>query len=189
MAVRATEIRKGQVIEKDGDLLLITEYTHKTPGNLRAIITLKTKSLINGQSNSMRLGSGDMLEVAYLDRRKAEYLYKEANGDFVFMDSENYEQFNLTPELIGDQMRWVKDNTVIEVTFHGENPIGVELPTSVILEVTEAEAAVKGNTATNVKKSAIVETGAEVKVPLHINAGERIKISTETGDFMGRAND
>lgn len=189
MGVRATEIRKGQVIEKDGDLLLITEYTHKTPGNLRAIITIKTKSLISGQSNSTRLGSGDVVEVAYLDRRKAEYLYKESNGDFVFMDSVSYDQFNLTPALVGEQMRWVKDNSTIEVTFHDENPIGVELPSSVVLEVTEAEDAVKGNTATNVKKNAVVETGAEVKVPLHITAGERIKISTETGDFMGRAND
>ncbi|MEO0651744.1 MAG: hypothetical protein AAFZ65_13795, partial [Planctomycetota bacterium] len=86
MGVRATEIRKGQVIEHNGDLLLITEYTHKTPGNLRAIIQIKTKSLNTGQSNSMRLSSSDVIDVAVLDRKKCQYLYKEGNGDFVFMD-------------------------------------------------------------------------------------------------------
>lgn len=189
MGVKATEIRKGQVIEKDGELLLITEYTHKTPGNLRAIIQIKTKSLSSGQSNSMRLSSSDIVEVAFLDRRKCEYLYREGNGDYIFMDSESYEQFPLGDDLVGEVMGYVKENTPVEVTFHEQTPIGVELPPSVVLEVVEAEAAVKGNTATNVKKSAVVETGMEVKVPMHINAGEKIKISTADGSFMGRAND
>ena len=189
MGVRATEIRKGQVIEVNGDLLLITDYEHKTPGNLRAIINIKTKSLKTGQANSMRLGSGDILEVAYLDRRKAEYLYKESNGDFIFMDSENYEQFHLTPEFCGDQMRFCKENTQVEVTFHGSTPIGVELPQVVELQITEAEAAVKGNTATNVKKNAMLETGTEIKVPLHIDSGELVRVNTQTGEFMGRAKE
>lgn len=189
MGVRATEIRKGQVIEKDGDLLLITEYTHKTPGNLRAIIQIKTKSLNTGQSNSMRLSSNDVVEVAFLDRRKCSYLYREGTGPYIFMDSENYEQFPLEDSLVGDVMGFIKENTEVEVTFHNTTPIGVELPPSVILEVTEAEAAVKGNTATNVKKGAVVETGMEVKVPMHINAGEKIKISTSDGSFMGRASE
>ena len=188
MGVRATELRKGQVIEKDGDLLLITDYEHKTPGNLRAIINIKTKSLINGQSNSMRLGSGDTLEVAYLDRRKAEYLYKESHGTFVFMDAENYEQFELSDELVGDKMGFVRENTTISVTFHNTTPVGVELPATVTLKVIEAEAAVKGNTANTVKKEAVVETGMAIKVPMHIDVGEEIKISTDTGEFQGRAN-
>ena len=188
MGVRATELRKGSVIEKDGDLLLITEYTHKTPGNLRAIIQIKTKSLLNGASGAMRLGSGDMLDTAYLDKKKSTYLYKESNGDYIFMDSESYEQFPLSEEFVGDRMGYVKENEEISVTFHGETPIGVELPPSVVLEVTEAEHAVKGNTATNVKKDAVVETGMPVKVPLHIGVGEKIKIHTDTGEFLGRAN-
>ena len=187
MGVRAIELRKGSVIEKDGDLLLITDYEHKTPGNLRAIINIKTKSLKTGQNNSMRLGSGDTLEVAYLDRRKAEYLYKESNGDFVFMDSESYDQFHLSPDLVGDRMGFVKENETCEVTFHGTAPIDVELPTTVVLEVTEAEPATKGNTATNVKKDAVVETGMTVKVPAHVAIGDRIKIRTADCEFMGRA--
>lgn len=189
MGVRATEIRKGQVIEHNGDLLLITDYEHKTPGNLRAIINIKTKSLTSGQSNSLRLSSSDQMEVAYLDRRKAEYLYKESNGDFVFMDSETYDQFHLTADFCGEKMRFCKDNTQVEVTFHDSTPVGVELPQVVELEITEAEAAVKGNTATNVKKNAVLETGAEIKVPLHIGVGELVRVNTETGDFMGRAKE
>lgn len=189
MGVRATELRKGTVIEKDGDLLLITEYVHKTPGNLRAIIQIKTKSLKTGAANAMRLGSGDVLDVAYLDRKKAEYLYQEANGDYVFMDSETYDQFTLTKDLVGDKMGYVKPNETIEVTFHERTAIGVEIPASVVLEVTEAEEAVKGNTATNVKKDAVVETGLAVKVPMHVSVGDKIKISTDSGDFMGRVKD
>jgi elongation factor P len=189
MGVRAVDLRKGTVLEKDGDLLLITEYTHKTPGNLRAIIQIKTKSLTTGQISNTRLGSGDVLEVAYLDKKKAEYLYKESNGDFVFMDGDTYDQFTLTADFVGDKMGFVKPNTTVEITFHQTTPIGVVLPQTVNLEVVEAEAAVKGNTATNVKKDAIVETGMLVKVPLHISAGDLIKINTDTGEFQGRVKD
>ncbi len=188
MSVRATELRKGQVIDYSGDLLLITDYEHKTPGNLRAIINIKTKSLTSGQSNSMRLSSGDQLEVAFLDKKKAEYLYREGNGHYVFMDSETFEQFELSEEFVGDKMGFVRENTQIEVTFHETKPVGVELPTQVVLKIAEAEAAVKGNTSSGVKKNAILETGREIKVPMHIAAGEEVRVNTDTGDFVGRAN-
>lgn len=189
MGVRAVDLRKGTVLEKDGELLLITEYTHKTPGNLRAIIQIKTKNLTTGQAGSLRLGSGDVMEVAFLDRRKAEYLYREANGDYVFMNTDDYEQFTLTEDLVGDKMGFVKENTEVEVTFHETTPIDVALPAYVVLEVTEAEQAVKGNTATNVKKDAVVETGMSVKVPLHVVAGDKIKISTDNAEFQQRVKE
>ncbi|QDU67441.1 elongation factor P [Engelhardtia mirabilis] len=189
MSVKATDVRKGHVLEKDGDLLLITEYIHKTPGNLRSIIQIKTKSLINGAAGSMRLSGNDSVDVAFLDRKKTEYLYKDGEGTYIFMDAETYDQFPLAEELIGDKMGFVSPNSTVEVTFHGTTPIGVELPPSVVLEVIEAEAAVKGNSATNVKKNAVVETGMTVKVPMHIGVGEKIKIHTDTGDFLGRANE
>jgi elongation factor P len=188
MGVKATDLRKGTVIDKDGDLLVITEYEHRTPGNLRAIINIKLKSLRSGQTSVMRLASSDMLEVAYLEKKKCQYLYREQNGDFVFMDTGSYDQFPLSQDLVGDKMGFVKENEEVDVTFHGTQPIGVELPSSVVLVVTEAEAATKGNTATNVKKEAIVETGMKVKVPLHITPGDRIKVSTDSGDFLGRVN-
>jgi elongation factor P len=188
MSVRATELRKGQVLDKDGDLLLITDFDHKTPGNWRAIITIKTKSLKTGQTATTRLGSGDTLELAFLDRRKAEYLYRESNGNCVFMDSETYEQFQLAPDFLGESMGYVRENGEVEVTFHDHAPIGIELPPSVVLEVTEAEAAVKGNTASSVRKEAVLETGLTIKVPLHIQVGEQVRVSTESGEFLGRAN-
>ncbi|HVS11634.1 MAG TPA: elongation factor P [Planctomycetota bacterium] len=187
MGVKATELRKGTVIEQDGQLLLITEYHHHTPGNLRAIIHIKTRNLSTGTAGQMRLGSSDVLEVAYLDKKNAEYLYREANGDYVFMDTTTYEQFHLSEELVGERMGYVKENTQCTVTFHGTTPLGVELPATVVLEVTEAEPAVRGNTATNVKKEAVVETGMKVKVPSHVSVGDKVKIRTEDGEFLGRA--
>ncbi len=188
MGVKATELRKGQVIEKDGDLLVITEYEHRTPGNLRAIINIKARSLGSGQTTAMRLSSSDVLEVAFLDRRKCQYLYREGNGDRVFMDNESYEQFHLSEALIGERMGYVKENSVVEVTFHNQTPIDIALPKAVELEITAAEAAVKGNTATSVKKDATLETGLVIKVPLHIGVGDVVKVNTETSEFLGRAN-
>lgn len=189
MGVKATELRKGTVIQQDGQLLLITEYMHHTPGNLRAIIHIKTRNLATGQTGQQRLGSGDVLEVAYLDKRTCEYLYKEAAGHYVFMDTQTYEQFPLSEDLVRESILYVKPNTPCEVTFHGTTPIGIELPGSVVLTVTEAEPAVKGNTATNVKKDAVVETGLRVKVPIHIGVGDQIKIRTGDGEFIGRSNE
>ncbi|MCZ6598584.1 MAG: elongation factor P [Planctomycetota bacterium] len=188
MAVKATELRKGQVIEKNGDLLLITEYQHRTPGNKRSVVQISTRSLSTGQASSMRLSGSDTLDVAFLDRKKSEYLYRESDGGYVFMDAKTYEQFQLSPDLVGDKMGYVRENTTVEVTFHGATPIDLELPGSVVLRVTESEAAVKGNTATNVKKDAVLETGLKIKVPRHIDTGEEIKVSTQTGEFLGRAN-
>lgn len=189
MGVKATELRKGVVVEIDRDLWVITDYMHHTPGNLRAIIHVKLRSLKSGSTKDLRLGSGDMLEVAYLDKKDCEYLYKESSGDYVFMDTESYEQFNVNAELIGDKMSYVKENTRCIVTFHGANPIGLELPAAVVLEVIEADPAVRGNTATNVKKDAVVETGLKIKVPIFITKGEKVKIRTEDGEFLGRVND
>ncbi|MDP6538872.1 MAG: elongation factor P [Planctomycetota bacterium] len=186
MSVRATELRKGSVIDHQGDLLKITEYHHSTPGNWRAIIQMKTRSLTTGQAGSIRAGSGDTFEIAFLERRKCEYLYREGNGDCVFMDGESYEQFPLPASLAEDSMGYIKENTTVELTFHDGRAIGIDLPPTVELAVTEAEAAVKGNTATNVKKDAVVETGLGVKVPMHISVGDLIRINTDTGEFQGR---
>lgn len=189
MNVKATELRKGMVLQRDNDLYVITEYSHSTPGNWRAIIQVKMRSLTTGQNLALRPASGESFETAYLDRKKSQYLYQEANGDYVFMDEATYEQFHVPSDLGADKMGFVKESDVVEVTFHETTPIGIALPSSVVLEVTESEIAVKGNTATNVKKEAVLETGHKIKVPLHIQVGEKIKVSTETGEFMGRANE
>ena len=189
MGVRATELRKGTVLEKDGDLLLITDYHHHTPGNLRAIIHIKTKSLKSGQSGAMRLASGDVLDVAFLERKNCQYLYRESDGTYVFMDETSYEQFPLSEDMVGEQMGYVRENTTVEVTFHEGVPISIELPPTVVLMVTEAEPAVKGNTANNVKKDVTLETGLVVKVPAHISQGDEIKIRTADAEFQGRVKE
>jgi len=184
---RATEIRKGQVIEHDGQLLLITDYEHKTPGNLRAIINIKTRNIETGQAGSMRLGSGDQMNVALLDRKDAQYLYKEANGAFIFMDEETYDQFPLGPDLVGDKMGFVKENETVEVTYHNERPPGVALPPAVVREETEAEAAVKGHTANTVKNHSVVETVLEAKVPFHHKRAATIPIHPHTREPPSRS--
>jgi elongation factor P len=189
MSVRATELRKGLVLQHEGQLLLITEYAHHTPGNLRAIIHVKTRNLASGQTGQMRLSSSNTLEVAYLERRNCEYLYRDSSGHYMFMDSTSYEQFPISEDLIGEHMAYVKENTRVDVTFHENLAVGVELPASVILTVTETEPAVRGNTATNVKKDAVLETGLKVKVPAHIAVGDSVKVRTADAEFLGRAND
>lgn len=189
MNLKATELRKGLVLVKDGQLLLITDYSHHTPGNWRAIIQVKTRNLQTGQNGSFRPAAGDQFEVAYLDKKKAQYLYQESTGEYVFMESETYEQFMLSKDMAEERMAYVKESDVVEVTFHETTPVSLELPPQVVLEITEAEMAVKGNSATNVKKDAVLETGAKIKVPLHINTGEKVKVSTDTGEFMGRASE
>lgn len=189
MSVPATQLRKGNVLLKDGELLLITDYSHSTPGNWRAIIQIKTRNLVTGQTTAFRPNASESFEVAYLDKKSAQYLYQESNGDYIFMDEGTYEQFPLSAELVGPQMQFVKENQTVDVTFHETTPIGVDIPTNVVLEVTDAEMAIKGNSATGVKKDAVLETGLRIKVPMHIGVGEKIKVNTDTGEFLGRAQE
>jgi len=187
MNIKATELRKGQVLLKGGRLLLITDHSHSTPGNWRAIIQVKTRDLQSGSTGSFRPSAGDQFEVAYLDKKKAQYLYQEATGDYVFMDSETYDQFNITKDLGEDKMPFVKESEEVEITWHETTPVSIALPTQVVLEVTEAEQAVKGNSATNIKKDAVLETGFKIRVPLHVHVGDKIKVNTDSGEFVSRA--
>lgn len=187
MNVKATELRKGMVLQKDGKLLLITDYSHATPGNWRAIVQVKTRDLQTGQTGSFRPAAGDTFDTAFLDRKKCQYLYKDSGG-YVFMDQETYDQFTIAIGKAAEPMAFVAESHEVDVTFHEGTPIDIDLPAAVVLEVTEAELAVKGNSATNVKKDAVLETGLKIKVPMHIGPGERVKVSTESGEFLGRAN-
>lgn len=184
--VKANQIRKGHVLILDGQLFVVTDFEHIAPGNWRAMNQIKCKNLETGQTKQMRLGSDETLELAYLDRRQATFSYEEGE-QIVFMDSETYEQYFLPREMVADQMRFVRDNQAVTLTLHEGRPISLELPTTVVLQVTEAEMAARGDTVTNDKKRAVVETGMEVRVPPYVEAGDYIKVNTETGDFAGRA--
>ena len=186
--MNAVDIRRGQVITFEGELCLVTEATHVTPGKGRALMQVKMKSIKKGNALTHRFRTNDNVDVAFLDKREMEYLYQEGES-FVFMDLETYEQEYLQQDLIGDLMKYVKLNEKVKVTFCEGQTIGVDLPKSVTLEVTHTEPGFRGDTATNVQKPATVETGLEVKVPPFIEIGEKVKIDTETGKFLERVRE
>ncbi len=185
----ATSIRKGSFIKHKGDLWQAVDVTHRTPGNKRGFVQVKMRNMKNGGHVTERFASNEDVEAAWLDARKAQYLYDDANTGPVFMDTENFEQFGLDREVLGDAMSYVKENDEVEVTFYEGTAIGLRLPAKVDLIVTETEDVVRGDTSTNVQKPATTETGLVVKVPAHINIGDKIRVSTTTGEFQERVND
>jgi len=187
MAIKVTDAKRGMVIEYQGELYQITKYDHVTPGNWRAIHHLHLKNLRSGKQKEVRMSTSDQIEVQYVESRKCQYLYKDANG-CVFMDLENFEQFHLAPDVVADDMRWVPEGSEVAVLYVGGVAISLQLESAVVLEVIEAEEAARGDTVSNVQKTVTLETGAEIKVPAHIKQGEKIKVNTENGDFGGRAN-
>jgi len=186
--MNANEMRRGTIISYRGALWQAVEVTHRTPGNLRAFVQAKIRNLITGVSMTERFASTDTVEQAWLDKRKCEYLYMDHQTGPVFMDSENYEQFTISKEVLGDAMGYIPENTVVEVTFHEGKPLTVQLPSSVELKVVETEPGARGNTVSNVFKPAKLQTGIVVKVPMHINLGDTVRVNCETGEFLDRVN-
>ncbi len=172
----------------DGKLFVVTKYEHRTPGNLRAFVQAKFKDVMSGQYIDKRLGSSEELESVSLDRRSVEYLYQDGS-EYVFMDSETFDQFNVSSELAGDAMLYLRPNGTTEILFFEENPILIELPLSVELEVTECQPGIKGATATNQLKEAVMETGLKTRVPPFIEIGETLKISTSDGSYISRSKE
>lgn len=188
MAIRVSEARKGMVIRFEGELYQITKYDHVTPGNWRAIHHLNLKNLKTGRQKEVRMSTSDSIEPMYLETRKCQYLYRDSIGQ-VFMDNENYEQFHLSAEVMGDSMLYIREGDTIDVVYIENEPLNAQLPAAVVLEVTESEEAVKGDTVNNLQKSAVLETGLTLKVPAHIKVGDKLKVSTDTGEFLGRSTD
>jgi elongation factor P len=187
--MQANDLRKGSIILHKGALWQAVEVHHRTPGNLRAFVQAKLRNVVTGVHVTERFASTESVEQAWLDRRQAEYLYDDATTGPVFMDAENFEQYSLSRELLGEAMSFVKPNAHVEVTFHDGKPIGLSLPANVDLLVAETEPTVRGSTVSNVQKPAVVETGYTLKVPAHINPGDKIRISTVTGEFVERVHD
>ena len=186
--MNASDLRKGIIISYKNALWQAVEVTHRTPGNLRAFVQAKLRNLITGVQFTERFASTEVIEQAWLDKRKCEYLYMDHQSGPMFMDSENYEQFALPKEVLGEAMGFIPPNTVVEVTFHEGKPLTVQLPSSVELKVTQTEPGARGNTVSNVFKPATLETGLVVKVPMHINQGDLVRVNTESGEFLDRVN-
>ena len=184
--VTAGDFRNGVTFEMDGNVYSIIEFQHVKPGKGAAFVRTKVRNVISGAVTEKTFNPNDKYPTAFIERKDMEYLYND--GDlYYFMDSETYEQLPISPNVLGDNFRFVKENMVCKVLSYKGNVFGIEPPNFVELQVTETEPGVKGDTATNVTKPATLETGAEIKVPIFINEGEMIRVDTRTGEYMERA--
>ena len=186
--INASDFRNGVTFEMDGGVWTIVSFLHVKPGKGAAFVRTKIKNVVTGAVLERTFNPTDKFQRAYIETKEMQYLYND--GDFYyFMDLETYEQLPLTHEQVEDSIPFVKENTNVTVRFFKGAPFSVQAPNFVELTVTETEPGVKGDTATNVTKSATLETGAVIKVPLFINEGEKIQIDTRTGEYLGRCKE
>ncbi|UQA61990.1 elongation factor P [Polyangium aurulentum] len=184
-----SDIRKGIKLMLDGnkDPYVVVEFQFVKPGKGQAFTRVKLKNMVSGAVLERTLKSGEKIEIANVEQRQMQYIYPEGS-DFVFMDPATGEQFTIGGDKIGDDSRWLSDGLKVDVTLHEGNPIGVDLPASVVLQITNSEPGVKGDTASGATKPATVSTGATVNVPLFVKEGEWIKIDTAEGRYLERVN-
>jgi elongation factor P len=182
----ANDLRRGMAINYNGDISVVLDMQHRTPGNLRAFVQATLRSIRTGKSSEVRFSSTEKIEPVPMISKKMEFSYKDG-ADYVFTDPETYETVTLPPELVGDSKNFLVENGTVTVTFVEEKAVTVELPASVVLTVTDAPEGVRGDSANNVQKAITVETGITVQAPLFIKTGEKIKIDTRTGKYMERA--
>ncbi len=183
--MKANDIKPGNAIKINNALWIVRSTEHVKPGKGPAYVQVKIKNVATGSVNEKRLRAAEDVDQATLDRRDMEYLYTDPSGH-IFMDQESFDQVMIGDDLVGDQMVYVKPNTVIVVLMFESKPVSVELPTSVDLEVTETMPQPKGATATNQLKEATLETGLKTRVPPFIENGEVVRINTEDGSYMSR---
>lgn len=181
----ATDIRRGHVIELDGELWKVLDTTHYTPGNKRGFVQVSLRSIATGMKHSKKLRSTEKVEKAFIETRNFTYLYHDGHL-YVFMDSETFEQIALDDELMGDAAKYLRDNDEVVLELHGATPVGIQMPNHVVLAVTQTDPGVRGDTVSSVFKDATLETGLVLKVPLYIDNGEKVKVDTRTGEFIER---
>jgi len=184
--IDASQLKRGAVINLDGQLVKVVELTLLTPGNKRSLVQTQLKYLKTGQVVGKRFRSNDKVEPAFLDTRVMEYLYSAGN-EHVFMDVDTLEQIPVPSDLLEDSMNYLLPNARVNMQFYENNPISIELPTTVNLKVVKTDPAVRGQTATNQYKSAELETGLKVSVPPFIQEGDVLKVDTRSGEYLSRA--
>ena len=182
---KVSDISRGNFVRYNGELSMVLEYEHRTPGNLRAFYQVKMRNLKSGRLIEQRFRPDDDMEIVRVHFKEQQFLYIDG-GNVVCMDTETFDQIHVPKETIGAGIDLLKEGANIKVYFDGEEPVFAELPVSVEMEVTYTEPGMKGDTATRTLKTATIETGGQVKVPLFINIGDRIKIDTRTGDYIER---
>lgn len=182
----AGDFRNGSTFELDGNVVSIVEFQHVKPGKGAAFVRAKIKNVMSGAVTERTFNPSDKYQEAFIERREMQYLYND--GDlYYFMDNETFEQIPINSSVLGDNFKFVKENMVCKVLLYKGSVFGVEPPLFVELLVTQTDAGFKGDTATNATKPATLETGAEIKVPLFIEEGEKIRIDTRTGEYLERA--
>jgi len=182
----ANDLRKGMAIRYNGNIAIVLEVMHRTPGNLRAFVQLIIRYIGTGKSADVRFGSTDKVELVEVNRQKVEFSYKDQTG-YHFMDPETYDTISLNDNLLTDAKDYLVENLEVEVLYAEGKAVQVELPSTVTLKVIESAEGVRGDSANNVQKPAKLETGKTINVPLFIKEGELVKIDTRTGDYLGRA--
>lgn len=184
--ISVNDLKTGLTIELDNGLWSVVEFLHVKPGKGAAFVRSKLKNVETGQVVEKTFRAGEKVAKAMLDRREMQYLYKEG-AEYVMMDNENYEQLQLTADQIGDGLKYMKENMIVQVLMHDSRIIGVDIPPHVVLEVTDTPPSEKGNTAQGGTKPATLETGAVVNVPFFISNGDKIRVDTRTNEYLDRA--
>ncbi len=180
-----SEFRPGLTIRMDGELWRIVEFQHVNPGNWRAFVRAKLKSLKSGKVVEIRFRAGEAIDIVRIETKEYQYLYHDGSG-YVFMDKETFDQISVDEKVVGEGAAFLKESETVEIMFNGDEIIALDMPFTVALKVTETGPGVRGDTATGAQKPAKVETGAMVNVPLFIHEGDMIKVDTRTGDYIER---
>lgn len=184
--MQAVSLRRGTAIMFNSQIHIVEEFQHVTPGNWRAMIQTSLRNLKTGKSVNNRFRPQDQVEEVMLESKECQYLYHD-QGQFYFLDLEDYHNHSLSEEIVGERARYLSENLEVKLQIHEGNPIDLELPASVNLKIIETEPGSRGDTVTNVQKLAKVETGYEIRVPIFIKEGEIVKVDTRTGEYLGRS--
>lgn len=183
--INATELRNGTVIKEGKELLQVISYEHIKMGRGSGTIKIKVKNLRSGAITEKGFITGARVEDAVVEKRKAQYLYKEGDS-FNFMDPQSYEQFAISGQILGDDSKYLKDNMEVTLIIHEGDALGMELPNSLVYQIKETGPEEKGNTVSNVYKEAVLDNDLIVKVPMFMKVGDRVKIDTRTGQYVER---
>ncbi len=181
------DIRNGVVIKIDGQLWSVVEFQHVKPGKGGAFVRTKLKNVVTGKTVDKTYNAGTKIEIENVDRRDFTYLYNDGDS-FVFMDVADYDQINVPAATVGDAANFLLENQQVQIALNNGVPLYVELPASVVLEITYTEPGLQGDRSSAGTKAATVETGYEIQVPLFLETGTKVKVDTRTGDYLGRVN-
>ena len=183
----ANDMHRGMAIKHKGDVYVVREYTHQKPGKGGAFLQVNMKSIKTGKVITERFRSNEEIEVAFIQTKVMQYLYEDPTG-LVFMDNTDYEQITIPKDLVGERSKYLVDNMEARISFYEGEAIDIVLPSQITVEITYAPPGERGDTATNALKEAKTDLGFDIQVPLFIKVGDKVRISTETGEYLGKAN-